>query len=321
LKRPGLLKDSDGAMAHRHQHEQVGHGRAFAIGVALNVAFVVVEAVAGLLIGSLALLADAGHNLGDVLGLLLAWGGNVLAQSKPTRRRTYGLRSSSIIAALLNAMLLLVAVGGISWEAIRRLLAPEPPPGPAVIWVAAVGIIINTATALLFLRGRERDVNIRGAFIHMAADAGVSLGVVIAGVAMQVTGWYWLDPAVSLGIAIVILIGTWGLLRESLDLALDAVPKGIEPEAVEDYLANLPGVTEVHDLHIWGLSTTEVALTAHLIVPEVADEDALLTRISRELHGSFGIEHTTVQIERGRPGVCSSGADCQIPAAGSAQGG
>lgn len=299
-------------MTHEHRHDEVDHGRAFLIGVALNIAFVVVEAFFGLLAGSLALLADAGHNLSDVLGLLLAWGASVLSRRGPSQRRTYGLRRSSILAALLNAMLLLVAVGGISWEAIRRLLFPEPPPGAAVIWVAAAGVVINTATALLFLRGRERDLNIRGAFLHMAADAGVSLGVVIAGVVILLTGWSWLDPAVSLGVVAVILIGTWGLLHESLDLAMDAVPKGIEPQAVEEYLARLPGVAEVHDLHIWALSTTEAALTVHLVVPEAIDEDALLTRVGRDLHVQFRIEHATVQIEKGVDGVCPCGAVCRV---------
>jgi cobalt-zinc-cadmium efflux system protein len=286
-------------MAHAHHQGEVDHGWAFATGVVLNLALVLGEVVFGLLAGSLALVADAAHNLTDVLGLLLAWGASVLGRRRPTQRRTYGLRRSSILAALLNAMLLLVASGGICWEALRRLLFPEPPPGAAVIRVAGIGVVTNTTTALLFLRGRERDVNIRGAFLHMAANAGVSLGVVIAGVATQLTGWSWLDPAASLGIVAVILLATWGLLRESLDLAMDAVPKGIEPEAVEGYLARLPGVVGVHDLHIWGLSTTEAALTVHLVVPEVTNADALLARVSRELRDLFGIEHATVQIEQG----------------------
>jgi cobalt-zinc-cadmium efflux system protein len=301
-------------MGHAHQHDEVDHGQAFAIGVALNLAFVVAGAVVGVLAGSLALVADAAHNFTDVVGLLLAWGASVLARRRPTQRRTYGLRRSSIVAALLNAMLLLVASGGISWEAIRRLIFPEPPPGAAVIWVAASGVVINTATALLFLRGRERDLNIRAAFLHLAGDAGVSLGVVIAAVAIQFTGWSWMDPAVSLGIVVVIVAGTWGLLRESLDMAMDAVPKGIEPQAVEEYLAGLPGVAGVHDLHIWGLSTTEAALTVHLVVPEVTDEDALLARVSREVHGLFGVEHATVQIEKGVAGVCPCGAVCRVQA-------
>lgn len=300
-------------MAHEHHHrDDIQHDRSFAIGVALNFGFVIVEAVFGVIAGSLALLADSGHNLSDVLGLLLAWGATVLSRRRPTQRRTYGLRRSSIIAALTNAMLLLVAVGGICWEAIRRLIFPEPPPGSAVIWVAAVGVIINTVTALLFLRGRQKDVNIRGAFLHMAADAGVSLGVVIAGIVIQFTGWARLDPAVSLGIAAVILIGTWGLLRESFDLAMDAVPRGIDPQAVEEYLSRLPGLVEVHDLHIWGLSTREAALTAHLVIPEITDEDQFLATVNRQLQDQFGIEHTTVQIERGNGGVCPCGAVCHV---------
>jgi cobalt-zinc-cadmium efflux system protein len=307
-------------MPHAHPHGGANHGRAFAVGICLNFVFVLFEAVVGFLAGSLALMADAGHNLSDVLGLLLAWGASVLGRRSPTQRRTYGLRRSSILAALLNAMLLLVAVGGIGWEAIRRLAFPEPPPGAAVIWVAAAGVVINTASALLFLRGRERDVNIRGAFLHLAADAGVSLGVVVAGAAMQLTGWSWLDSAVSLGIALVILVSTWDLLRESLDLAMDAVPKGIDPQAVELYLAELPGVTEVHDLHIWGLSTTEPALTAHLVVPQTLDEDALLARVGRDLHDLFGIEHATVQIEKGAGGICPCGAICGVQAPSPSQG-
>lgn len=299
-------------MGHNHDHSPTDYNRAFALGVGLNTAFVVAEAGFGLATGSLALLADAGHNLSDVLGLLLAWGANWLARQSPTRRRTYGWRRSSILAALLNAMLLLVAVGGISWEAVRRLLAPEPAPGPAVIWVAAVGIAVNTLTALLFLRGSQRDINIRGAFLHMAADAAVSLGVVIAGILMLRTGWGWLDPATSLVIAVVILLGTWGLFRESLDLALDAVPPGIDPQAVHEYLSGLPGVAAVHDLHIWALGTTETAFTAHLVVPDGADHDVLLATLSRELHDRFGIEHATVQIERGTNAACPSGTGCEI---------
>jgi cobalt-zinc-cadmium efflux system protein len=302
-------------MGHNHDHGPVDYNRAFALGVGLNTGFVVAEAGFGLATGSLALLADAGHNLSDVLGLLLAWGASWLARQSPTRRRTYGWRRSSILAALLNAMLLLVAVGGISWEAVRRLLAPEPAPGPTVIWVAAVGIAVNTLTALLFLRGSQRDINIRGAYLHMAADAAVSLGVVIAGIAMQRTGWSWLDPATSLAIAVVILLGTWGLFRESLDLALDAVPPGIDPQAVFEYLSGLPCVAAVHDLHIWALGTTETALTAHLVVPEPTDHDALLVAVSRELHDRFGIEHATVQIERGTIEACPSGVGCEIPPA------
>ena len=214
------------------------------------------------------------------------------------------------MAALLNAMLLLVAMGGIVWEAIRRLLAPVPPPGAVVIWVAAIGVVINASTAALFLRGRNRDVNVRGAFLHMAADAGVSLGVVAAGVGMLLTDWSWLDPAVSLAIVVAIVVGTWSLLRESLDLALDAVPQQIDLQAVNEFLKNIPGITEVHDLHVWGLSTTETALTVHLVIPGLADQEGMLSRISSNLHESFGIEHATVQIEKGEAG-CPCGVVCR----------
>ena len=288
-------------MSHEHHLHNPGHDytTAFAVGVALNVAFVAAEAFFGWLSGSLALLADAGHNLSDVLGLLLAWGATLLARRRPSMRRTYGLRRSTILAALLNAAFLLVAVGGIAWEAIRRLKSPEPVAGATVIAVAAVGILINGATAWLFASGRKGDVNIRGAFLHMAADAAVSLGVVVAGVVMMYSGRLWIDPAVSLGIVAVIAIGTWGLLRESLDLALDAVPSGIEPAEVQAYLESLPGVVEVHDLHIWGMSTTEAVLTAHLVLPGLTDDDALLAKACHELHDRFGIHHATIQLEHG----------------------
>jgi cobalt-zinc-cadmium efflux system protein len=286
-------------MAHSHNHGPANYHRAFALGVALNIGFVAVEALFGIVAGSVALLADAGHNLSDVLGLLLAWGAHYLAQRRPTERRTYGWRSSSILAALLNAIILLVAVGGIAWESIRRFGDPAPVATTTVMVVATVGIVINTATALLFMADRKRDLNIRGAFLHMAADAGVSAGVVLAGFTMLVTGWLWLDPVVSLLIAAFILASTWGLLRDSINLALDAVPPGIDLEAVEAYLAGLPGVIGVHDLHVWGMSTTETALTAHLVKPDAYNDDALISQASQELHDRFGIEHTTIQWERG----------------------
>jgi cobalt-zinc-cadmium efflux system protein len=284
---------------HDHHHGPANYNAAFAIGVALNLGFVIVEAIFGTLAHSLSLVADAGHNLSDVLGLLLAWGAMVLSRRLPTPRHTYGLRRSSILAALGNAAFLLVAVGGIAWESIQRLAHPAPVEGATVIWVAAVGIAVNAATALLFMSGRKGDVNIEGAFLHMAADAAVSLGVVVAGVVISFTHWLWLDPAVSLLIVVVITIGTWGLLRKSLNLAMDAVPERINPTAVKAYLCGLPGVTAVHDLHIWGMSTTEAALTVHLVKPEIADDDGLLFRAAKELHDQFGIEHPTIQIERG----------------------
>jgi len=286
---------------HAHSHAPANFGRAFAIGIALNTGFFIIEAVFGVLSGSLALVADAGHNLSDVLGLLLAWGASVLVRRSPTPQRTYGLRRTSILAALFNAVFLLIAIGAIAWEAVGRFARPAPVAEGTVIWVALLGIAVNTATALLFMAGRKDDLNIRGAFLHMAADAGVSLGVVLAGLTILFTGWQWLDPTVSLLIAAVIFIGTWGLLRDSVNLALDAVPEGIDTAAVAAYLAALPGVTEVHDLHIWAMSTTETALTAHLVIPDGRDDDALLARVCAELHDRFGIEHTTVQIECGNP--------------------
>ena len=289
-------------MTGGHHHEpQGGSGRAFALGVALNLGFVAVEAGMGVIAGSIALLADAGHNLSDVLGLLLAWGAAVLARRVPTERRTYGLRRSTTLAALLNAVLLLVAIGAIGWEALRRFHHPEPVEGWTVIWTAVAGIAVNTATALLFRKGRERDINIRGAFLHMAADAGVSLGVVLAGGLILATGWSWIDPVISLGIVAVILVGTWGLLRDSVNLALDAVPEGVDLPAIRTHLEGLPGVSQVHDLHIWGMSTTETALTAHLVRPGGQADDAFLQDAARELHDRFDIEHATLQVEAGDP--------------------
>jgi len=287
-------------MSHHHDHAAENYDRAFAIGIALNMAFVVVEAAFGLTAGSLALLADAGHNLSDVLGLLLAWGASYLAKRRPTPRRTYGLRRSSILAALFNALLLLMAVGAIAWEAIGRFFHPGAVAGGTVIAVAAVGVVINTITALLFMSGRQHDLNIRGAFLHMAADAAVSLGVVVAGTIMALTGAVWLDPAISLVIAAVIAVGTWDLLRQSLNLSMDAVPAGINETGVRAFLAGLPGVIEVHDLHIWALSTTETALTVHLVKPAATVDDDWLAGISHELHDRFGIEHATIQVECGQ---------------------
>lgn len=288
-------------MAHQHEHGPATFNRAFAVGVALNSAFIVIEVIFGLLANSLALISDAGHNLSDVLGLLLAWGATKLVQRRPSARRTYGLRRSSILVALVNAVVLLVAIGGVTWEAILRFGDPAQVAGKTVIWVAAVGVVINGVTALLFMSGSKGDLNIRGAFLHMAADAGLSLGVVVAGIVILATGWQWIDPAASLVIAAVILIGTWGLLRDSVNLALDAVPENIDMDAVASYLGNLPAVTDVHDLHVWGMSTTETALTAHLVVPDRSAGDALLARVYHELHERFEIAHATLQIEEGDP--------------------
>lgn len=286
-------------MSNHHNHEQANYSRAFAIGIALNSGFVICEAVFGILSHSLALLADAGHNLSDVLGLLLAWGASILARRPTTPRYTYGLRRSSILAALFNAIFLLLAIGAIAWEAIQRFVEPSPVRGGMVIGVAAVGIAINTATALMFMSGRKGDLNIRAAFWHMASDAIVSLSVVLAGIAIILTDWLWFDPVVSLIIVAVIVVGTWELLKDSVNLALDAVPSAIEPLAVQTYLAELPGVGQVHDLHIWGMSTTEIALTAHLVIPEGHPGDAFLAKVTQDLHDRFGIEHATLQVETG----------------------
>ena len=282
-----------------HSHAPASFGRAFAVGTALNLAFVIIEAFFGLRANSVALLADAGHNLGDVLGLLIAWGASILASRGPTARRTYGFRSSSILAALANAIVLLIALGAVAWEAIGRMSRPEPVASGTIIWVATAGIVINGATALLFMSGRKGDLNIRGAYLHMLADAGVSAGVVIAGIAISLTQLFWLDPFISLGIALIIMIGTWSLLRDSVNLALHAVPAHLDPVEIEACLRTLPGVTGVHDLHIWGMSTTDVALTAHLVHPAIGDDDALLRTAAETLRARFGIVHPTLQIERG----------------------
>lgn len=285
---------------HHHDHSNIDTtSRAFAIGVSLNMAFVIVEIGFGIYADSLSLLADAGHNFSDVIGLLAAWGAMILARRLPSLRFTYGLRSTTILAALANAMLLLIAVGGISWEAIRRFSEPMPVNEPVMVWVALIGVVVNVATALMLMKGHKDDLNLRGAFVHMVADAAVSVGVALAGLGMMLTGWLWLDPAVSLLIAAVILIGTWGLFKQSLKLALHAVPDAIDPAKVSAFLLALPQVSEVHDLHIWGMSTTENALTAHLIMPAGHPGDAFLHGIADELEQHFKIGHTTFQIELG----------------------
>lgn len=282
-----------------HSHAPKNFGAAFAIGVTLNFGFVVLEVVFGIFAHSLALVADAGHNMGDVLGLLLAWGASVLVRTAPTERRTYGLRSSSILAALFNAIFLLVSVGAIAWEAVRRFGDPTEVAGRTVIWVSAVGIAINTATALLFMSGRKGDLKIRGAFMHMAADAGISAGVVVAGFLILATGLHWIDPVVSLAISAVIIWGTWGLLHDSVNLALQAVPEGIDLRKVKQYLAGLPHVTAVHDVHVWPMSTTETALTAHLVRDVDRCDASLLEKACKDLHDKFEIQHTTIQFETG----------------------
>ncbi len=280
-----------------HVHAPASFGRAFAVGIALNSAYVLAEASYGVAAHSLALLADAGHNLGDVLGLAAAWGASILGKRKPGGRYTYGLRRTSILAALGNAVVLLVVTGGIAWEGVRRLIDPEPTAGVTIMAVAAVGILVNGITAWMFMSGRKDDLNIRGAFMHMLADALVTAGVVVAGGLILWTGWLWLDPAISIAISAIIVLGTWSLLRDSVNLSLDAVPNGIDQRAVSVCLHGLTGVTEVHDLHIWGMSTTETALTAHLVVAEGAPDADLLRRACAAVQERFGIGHATFQVE------------------------
>ncbi len=287
----------DDHAGHSHGHAPKSFGRAFAIGTALNMGFVIIEATYGIIAGSTALLADAGHNLSDVLGLLIAWGAVRLGQRSPKGRYTYGLRSSSIIAAFLNALLLLFAIVVIAVESIQRLSAPEPVAGGTVMIVAGIGIAINTATAVLFMSGRKGDLNIRGAFLHMAADAAVSAGVVIAGFLIVTTGLTWIDPVTSLVIVIVIAVGTWGLLRDSVNMSLHAAPPGIDPAEIATFLRGQEGVQEIHDLHVWPMSTTETALTVHLLVPGGYPGDAYTARIGAILKDRFRIDHVTIQIE------------------------
>jgi cobalt-zinc-cadmium efflux system protein len=298
---------------HEHRHEDSGHDhhghhhhpppeqltRAFIIGIGLNLAFVLVEFVAGLLADSLALIADAGHNLSDVLSLVLAWGAMRLARRQATPRRTYGFRRGTILSSLVSAVVLLVAMGAIAWEAVQRFASPAPVSGSLMIGVAAVGVAINGITAWLFAAGRHTDLNIRAAFMHMAADAAVSVGVVLGGIGVLTLGWLWLDPAISLAIVAVIVYGTWDILTESLDMVVDAVPRGVDPEKVRAYLRGLPGVTGIHDLHIWSTSTTETALTAHLIIPDAHQDDRFLHDVAEELERRFRIAHSTLQVERG----------------------
>jgi cobalt-zinc-cadmium efflux system protein len=294
--------------AHHHGHSHpvpARFDRAFAIGTALNVGFVAVEFSYGVLGNSLALIADAGHNLSDVAGLLVAWGSSVLARRLPTARYTYGLRGTTILAALGNAALLFVVTGAIAWEAILRFMAPQPVATGSMIVVAAVGIAVNGVTAWLFQSGSKSDLNLRGAYLHMAADAAVSAGVVVAGVLIAATGWLWVDPAVTLVISAVIVVGTWDMLRQSTNLALDAVPAGIDPGAVRKHLQALPGVASIHDLHIWAMSTTETALTCHLIMPAGYPGDGALACIADDLKRDFAIGHATIQVEDGKGTVCA----------------
>jgi len=304
------MTDPDHDHGHpHHDHDHGAHGgaghhappdrmtRAFAIGILLNIAFVAIGVIAGVAAHSTALLADAVHNFGDVLGLAMAWGATVLARRARTARRTYGLRRTTILAALGNGGLVLFAIGGVVWEAVQRLGAAPPVDGGLVAVVAAIGVVLNAVAALMFARGRAHDMNVRGAFLHLVADAAVSAGVVVAGVIVWQTGWAWIDPAASLAVSAVILAGTWRLVREAMDLLLDAVPAHVDPQAVEAYLAALPGVTGVHDLHIWSMSTTEVALTAHLILPWETCAPTMLADASAELARRFRIGHVTIQLE------------------------
>jgi cobalt-zinc-cadmium efflux system protein len=287
---------------HDHGHSHAGHShapasfdRAFAIGISLNIVFVAIEAFYGWRVNSLALLADAGHNLGDVAGLVLAWGGALAGKLRPDARYTYGWKRASILAAFTNALLLLVAMGSLGWEAVGRLHSPEPTQGVTVMVVAGIGIVVNLLTALLFMRGSE-DINIRGAYLHMASDAVVSAGVVVAGALSLFFGWAWIDPVASLVIALVIVVGTWSLLRQSLRLMFDGVPEHIDLHAVRGELEILPGVTRIHDLHVWATGTSDVALTAHLVMPVGRADDAFLEAATERLQQRFRIGHVTLQV-------------------------
>jgi len=284
-------------MGHDHSHEVTNYNKAFAIGITLNVVFVVIEGVYGVMAGSLALIADAGHNLSDVISLILAWGAFHLAKKNPSLKRTFGLKKVTILASLVSAVLLLIALGAIAWEALGRFSEPQPINGMIVIVVAGIGVVINTATALLFMKGQKDDLNIRGAYLHMAADAVVSLGVVVVGIAIMYTGWLWLDPVISLLIVFVILIATWGLLRDSVNLSIDAAPKDVDVSQIKEYLLSLDDITDLHDLHVWALSTTENALTVHLLSTATQIDNSLIDAIQEHLHHAFGIDHCTIQIE------------------------
>jgi len=317
-------------MAHHHIHDHSGHhhhgtlnnsgnnsgnnqGRTFIFTILLNLAFVVIEFTYGFIANSTALMADAGHNASDVLGLLLAWGAIMLARKQPSLRYTYGLRSTSILAALANAALLLVACGAIALEAGHRFAQPPAVASLTVSSVAAIGIVINGLSAWLLRRGSKDDLNIRGAYLHMVADTAVSLAVVITGLAMFHFGWYWLDPAISLAIVVVIVIGTWGLLRDSLRLALSAVPERINAPAIDIYLRQLDGVSDIHDLHIWGLSTTETALTVHLVMPGGYPGDAFMDDVAQTLEEQYSVHHSTLQIEQGTTNhACSLTATASV---------
>lgn len=290
---------SDQTHHHTHHHSPKNYNRAFLVGLIVNLAIVILQIIFGFLSHSLALLADAGHNFGDVLALLVAWGASWLVRSRPTARYTYGLRRSSILATLLNACLILIALGAITLEAIHRLYQPAPIQEEIVIFVATIGMIFNGITAWLFADNQQKDLNIKSVFLHMITDALVSLGVVVSAIGMMLTGWYWLDPILSLIIVFLIFLSTWNLLKDSFNLLLDAVPETVEIKSVYHYLSELPGVVQVHDLHIWAMSTTETALTAHLVIPNHHLDDKFLEKIHQELHDHFNIKHTTIQLETG----------------------
>jgi cobalt-zinc-cadmium efflux system protein len=301
------LSHSHAHGGHHHHHAH-GFGWAFAIGITLNLGFVAVETAYGFMANSMALLADAGHNLSDVLGLAVAWAAAILSKRPPTRRFSYGLRASSILAALANAVILLIAVAFIAYNAVFRLIIPDLVEGGTVTIVAAIGIAVNVATALMFARGRRSDLNIRGAYLHMVADALVSAGVVVAGIAIEATGWLWIDPVTSLVVVVVIVLASADMFRDSLTMALAGVPRGIDPDAVEAHLLARPGVVRIHDLHIWPMSTTEFALTAHLVMPAGFPGDAFLTGCAHGVAHHFGITHTTFQVEIGDD--CASADGC-----------
>jgi cobalt-zinc-cadmium efflux system protein len=301
-----------GGHTHGHGHAAPTGGRAFLIGIVLNLSFVFVEAGFGIASHSMALVADAGHNLSDVLGLALAGAAMLVARRRPTKRRTYGMRGTTILASLVNALVLLFVTGGVAWESVLRFASPQPIASKTVIVVALVGVVINGSSALLFLRDKKRDLNARSAYLHLAADAALSFGVAVSGVIMLATGWLWLDPAVSIVLAIIILIGTWSLFKSSFHLAMQGVPEHIDIEGVRAYLAGLPGVSHVHDLHVWAMSTTEVALTAHIVVPYDRCAPRFLNDVAAHLHDAFKIEHATLQIEAPDDDPCALASDHKV---------
>jgi cobalt-zinc-cadmium efflux system protein len=292
-----------------HATPRTDFGTAFAVGAGINIAYVLIEAGFGFYSGSLALLADAAHNLTDVGGLLLAWGAVALGRRRPSDRHTYGFGRATILAALANGLALFAAMGALTWEAIGRLSSPIEIPGAIVLWIALLGIAVNAGTALLFMKGRKDDLNVEGAFLHMAADAAVSAGVVLSALLMIATGWHWLDPLASLLVAAVIVWSSYGLLKSAIHLSLDGVPEVIDRNAVTALLSEQPGVASVHDLHIWAMSTTTTALTAHLVMPEGSPGDAFLDKVANQLDHDFGIGHATLQIELGDTGACQLASD------------